>query len=182
MHPELKLYSDTLPPDVYNMDPAGKPTPGFFHYTTYSGLLGIVDSGTLWATNIHHLNDYTEFSHAIELARGVLLGRRMRENLPESLLDYVSNLGRIENLNIYVACFCENGDLLSQWRGYSGGSGVSIGFRYDELAESAELQGFHILKCIYDNSTKMRYIENMIDCAIRTGGNDPAHVMDRFIK
>lgn len=28
----------------------------------------------------------------------------------------------------YVACFCAQGDLLSQWRGYAGGHGWALGF------------------------------------------------------
>jgi hypothetical protein len=32
----------------------------------------------------------------------------------------------------YVTCFCELGDLLSQWRGY-GNAGVSLGFSYEAL-------------------------------------------------
>lgn len=35
----------------------------------------------------------------------------------------------------YAACFCEDGDLLSQWRGYAGGmGGFAIGFTGDALA------------------------------------------------
>jgi len=36
----------------------------------------------------------------------------------------------------HAACFCRHGDLLSQWRGYAGGtSGFAIGFRPEMLAE-----------------------------------------------
>jgi hypothetical protein len=29
------------------------------------------------------------------------------------------SLSGLGDINIFVACFCEDGDLLSQWRGYS---------------------------------------------------------------
>ncbi|MFD0034910.1 DUF2971 domain-containing protein [Streptomyces sp. NPDC127172] len=36
-------------------------------------------------------------------------------------------------LHVYVACFCEEGDLLSQWRGYGGAGGYSVGFNRGAL-------------------------------------------------
>ena len=40
------------------------------------------------------------------------------------------------DLRCFTACFCESGDLLSQWRGYAGGvGGYAIGFPWDALAE-----------------------------------------------
>ncbi|MGW3911150.1 DUF2971 domain-containing protein [Streptomyces sp. NPDC005070] len=40
---------------------------------------------------------------------------------------------RLLPLHVYVTCFCENGDLLSQWRGYGGTGGYAIGFRTESL-------------------------------------------------
>lgn len=38
------------------------------------------------------------------------------------------------NLRCFAACFCESGDLLSQWRGYAGGvGGFAVGFSRDAL-------------------------------------------------
>jgi len=36
-----------------------------YHYTDAPGLLGILDSNTLWATDIRHLNDPSEGSYAV---------------------------------------------------------------------------------------------------------------------
>jgi len=181
MNSELDTFIRTLPPGHHNMGDAPNQTPGFFHYTTYAGLLGIVESASLWATNIHHLNDYTEFRHGIDLARSAL-HRRTTGPHRTVLSNCRSQLELLEHLNIYVAYFCERGDLLSQWRGYSQGSGVSIGFRYEELREAAALQGFHILKCVYETSLKLRYIELMIEDAIReSSGSLSEEVVNRFI-
>jgi hypothetical protein len=39
---------------------------------------------------------------------------------------------------VLAACFCTNGDLLSQWRGYAGGvGGYAIGFPTDVLKDCA---------------------------------------------
>jgi hypothetical protein len=36
---------------------------------------------------------------------------------------------------VYITCFCEDGDLLSQWRGYADPGGYAIGFDAAELEE-----------------------------------------------
>ena len=45
-----------------------------YHYTSASGLKGIVESGTLWATDVLHLNDSSEISYAVELIRRIFVG------------------------------------------------------------------------------------------------------------
>lgn len=40
---------------------------------------------------------------------------------------------------IFSASFCQEGDLLSQWRGYGGQSGISIGFSYNEMRSATIL-------------------------------------------
>lgn len=37
------------------------PPPILHHYTTQEGLLGIVESKSIWATNIYYLNDAAEY-------------------------------------------------------------------------------------------------------------------------
>ncbi len=40
-----------------------------YHYTSQKGLLGILDTGKLWMTDILYLNDSSEFSHTIDLVK-----------------------------------------------------------------------------------------------------------------
>ncbi len=42
-----------------------------YHYTTAQGLLGILESGSLWTTNSRFLNDPTEIEYATRLFRRV---------------------------------------------------------------------------------------------------------------
>jgi hypothetical protein len=49
-----------------------------------------------------------------------------------------------------VACFCENGDLLSQWEGFgNGGEGFALGVSFSWLLSLAN-NGFRLQKVIYD--------------------------------
>jgi hypothetical protein len=63
-----------------------------------------------------------------------------------------------------VACFCERGDLLSQWRGYPrDGGGYSLGFR-DSVVMSANPPP----KIIYDVETQHEIIRAMLSPVVET--------------
>ena len=40
-----------------------------YHYTTLTGLLGIVGSKKLWASDIRYMNDSAELKHSADLIR-----------------------------------------------------------------------------------------------------------------
>ena len=61
------LDQDQLPPMIY-------------HYTTESGLEGILKSGRFWLTNIFSLNDPSELRHGINIALKVLEGKKQRQS------------------------------------------------------------------------------------------------------
>src|SRR4029077_713313 len=44
-----------------------KPNKPLYHYTTQSGLLGIVGQKEIWATHTQYLNDTREGLHAVEM-------------------------------------------------------------------------------------------------------------------
>jgi hypothetical protein len=48
--------------EILNRHPPGI----LYHYTTQTGLLGIITSGEIWASHTQYLNDVREFPHAIE--------------------------------------------------------------------------------------------------------------------
>lgn len=95
--------------------------------------MGIVKDLKVWASNARYLNDRQEFEHGIEccrMATKTYINTMHLESNEKELGDrLLSSLHETFNDNIFVACFCEDGDLLSQWRGYGErAGGVSIGF------------------------------------------------------
>ena len=62
----------------------------------------------------------------------------------------------------YVACFSENRDQLSQWRGYCPNGGYSIGLSAEKLAEIAGREDFVLTKCIYTKAEKFEHIEGVL--------------------
>ncbi len=149
-----KLYADT-------------PQERLYHYTSFTGLLGIVDSGSLWASDIRYMNDSAELKHTADLIRTEITKRiragHEKPDLLNQFLDWVTH--RITNGHmLFAASFRSNGNLLSQWRGYSRlGKGVSLGFNPEYILQCAKKQSFQIGKCIYNCKSQARLISQIID-------------------
>ena len=120
-----------------------------YHYTTVDAMMKIVQSRSIWATNMDYLNDTTEQEHFLAL---------VRDRLPGFLHDRgikgpyhfdnreVFDLGKwftppderlpLHNL-IFIASFSGEPDSLAQWRSYCpDGNGVAIGFSVAELKKA----------------------------------------------
>jgi hypothetical protein len=100
------------------------------HYSTAKGVAGILTAQALWASDILCLNDRSEWRYAIDLVLDAA-GRRT-DPLSKEVVHVFEKyhktiLGLGTEWFVYVTCFCEEGDLLSQWRGYAS-DGFSIGF------------------------------------------------------
>jgi hypothetical protein len=110
-------------------------TPVLYHYTTALGLVGIVESSSIYGSHISFLNDTSEVAHAYEFAEKVLEGCRNLETVEGVSGQRIYEYGRFffQHKQIlwgepaYVTSFCESDDLLSQWRGYAM-EGFAVGF------------------------------------------------------
>jgi hypothetical protein len=137
-----------------------------FHYTSQIGFLGIVQTKSIWATDIRYLNDEEEFLYAMNLIRGELKGlwakieegyfsdskqERIHAELAYRLMDdALSDPVMPEEYHIFVCSFSEKGDLLSQWRAYCPkANGFSLAFEYNQLKAQMKKQGFWLSKCLY---------------------------------
>jgi hypothetical protein len=140
------------------------PPPVLYHYTDQAGLIGILATGELWATKIQYMNDGTEFEHALKLATAIVDQRTEgleNEEDKEILKKGLSFTKSMRLSNICSVSFCEDPDLLSQWRGYAtSGTGYSIGFRSDALSSIGE-GGPE--KCVYDEADQSKIINELID-------------------
>jgi hypothetical protein len=125
-----------LPP---SFDKFRGPLPRFlYHYTGLDGLLGIVEKSELWATNVNYMNDATEFRIALKMTAEKLSKEAnyapSNSQRKQTACTLKKEITHIEERRISAICFCSNGDLLSQWRGYSGRSyGFSVGFNPESL-------------------------------------------------
>ena len=143
------------------------PAEAVYHYTTFSGLMGIVESGSLWASDIRYMNDSAELNHMVTLTRAeveerIALGHP-NPRLLNQFLDWITR--RVTNGHmLFSGSFRANGNLLSQWRGYSDlGKGVSIGFDPNHLLTCARKQGFMVGRCVYDPKRQRQLIHQIVD-------------------
>ena len=158
--PSHRLFAEPIPDILY-------------HYTSLEGAFGILTSGQIWLTKIQHMNDAAELRYAVELfrRRAESYPGDTRDGMRELLMEATERLGTYLNVNICLASFCIDGDLLSQWRAYATtANGVALGFSRDFLAYLATRQEFQIWKCLYSPEQHERIIDELIDLLLRLHG------------
>jgi hypothetical protein len=156
---------------------ARTPKVPIYHYTSQSGLLGIVNNKCMWASRIHYLNDSEEFYLALKMLRNEIQAVASSDSYFIganfiSLGDVDRILSEFTTTHTYICSFSENGDLLSQWRGYCPkGNGFSIGFDFNKLNRIIREQGFIFAPCIYDVNEQRQVIREVVNCFL-SGQND----------
>jgi hypothetical protein len=136
-----ELGSISIPPDTL-----------LWHYTNGPALISILETMTLYSTQLSCLNDTTElrygsrlFQEALRTKRAAILEEGMEAALLDGALKYFAEDPDFPAQAVvphFVACFTEEQDDLSQWRAYGGGeNGYAIGFRARDLwgCENASL-------------------------------------------
>jgi hypothetical protein len=143
-----------------------------YHYTDVAGLIGILSSSSLWATNLRFMNDAEELAHSWRLMLEVLreAKSKARSSAQVELIEEIESAVRSEwagSPDFYAVSFTEDGDLLSQWRAYgSSGGGYAIGFDSARLVSvsSRHEQPNRILnRVIYDERTQLRVLRATAD-------------------
>lgn len=112
----------TLPPKI------------LYQYTDARGLRGILNSGTVWVTDVLEQKDPTEVYHGVEIGAQALAAVAAKELHPAARLfarNVVENQQKLvqHSARFYVACFTRARDDMDQWRAYgAGGNGFALGF------------------------------------------------------
>jgi hypothetical protein len=146
---------------------ATTPEDTLYHYTSFTGLLGIVKSRMLRASDIRYMNDSAELRHSLDLLQTIVT-ERINEGtdnprLLNQLLEWLSHR-IVSGSMLFGGSFRANGNLLSQWRGYSmHGKGVSLGFDPAHIRSCAERQRFQVGKCLYEAGQQRALIAQIVD-------------------
>jgi hypothetical protein len=154
-----------------------EPETTLWHYTTGKGLIGIVESGTIHATQVACLSDSREVLYASRLLRDALIELKQRRGDDSEAQEFLSKVLELTSENpaapshapsrFFVSCFSTQEDDLSQWRAYSesgGENGYSIGFR---------LRGFNgypncaVLKVNYDKELHKKVASNVAEATLQ---------------
>lgn len=146
-----------------------------FHYTSQEAFLKIVESKSLWATDILYLNDSAEFIYAATVAQEVLQEYPAdKRPVLSAGFEYLNQgLSWVTEESLYVASFSERDDSLSQWRAYCPlSSGLSIAFDTVALERAASAQGFQLVRCVYDLETQKRMVRGIFDRALKEADDE----------
>jgi len=146
-----------------------QPPDTLYHYTNAPGLIGIISSKSIWASNVCFLNDSRELIHGRSEIEDVLKGTS-KDNYSEPVRKFLDDcLNRVTKgnleMDVYAACFCSGGDVLSQWRAYGAmGDGYSIGLRASELEKLGKSTDFNykLRKVIYEPHKQRELISSIV--------------------
>jgi hypothetical protein len=137
-----------------------------YHYTSADGLTGILSSRSLWLTDLRYMNDLSELQYARDLITARIQIREQAASLTEvqrAFLSRVTPTFDRPDRNIFAASFCEERNLLSQWRAYRGrGGGYAIGFDFFH-ALGLFNRNCVLRKVIYEPPEQNRLVDDTLD-------------------
>ena len=151
------------------------------HYTTLGGAIGIIESGDLWLTNLRYSNDDEELKYGQDLVEDTIKELEGAHKGRPSKLDWLRQLREAvatsKGDQIYICCFCQRDNLLSQWRGYAeNGGGVSLEFDpvgfTDITGRDCEHGLMRLWKVFYDREQQRKILQKCIDYPYWPSKND----------
>ena len=156
------------------------PDEGLWHYTDANGLMGILEKEQLWASDARFLNDATEFHYGLRVAEEAVEAVARSEQWSQSTSHFLRRVMASNGANltgflrarsqVYVACLCEDGDLLSQWRAYA--SRETAGGYALQLRHRAPLTGWidhrgrttlRIHRVMYDRDEQLAAFSDLVE-------------------
>lgn len=168
-----------------------------YHYTSFEGFKGIINSKEIWATAADYLHsDPTEITIAKTVALEILREREKHFNGKEELYDSckksVENSDRSKGFQC-ICSFAEDGDLLSQWRAYCPKGGVSIGFSVPKIGGNNEylytkdgsyheryyVHENYIHKCIYEPKKQRKIMNDLFNFVLER--TEDVRILKTFI-
>ncbi len=155
----------------------------FYHYTTHTGLEGILRSGGLRATYRMRMNDTGEFEYARNVVYEALDEVGQYNTLPtvahclttntRKKLDKILN-DTTEMSRAYCACLTVSSDHMKQWETYAeSGNGFTIGFNLHEILNNQVplVQiGKPFIFCapvIYNEYDQRNFVWQLVEAGIR---------------
>jgi hypothetical protein len=141
------------------------------HFTDAAGLIGILQSKTLWGTRASCMNDTSELTHGKVLAREVVQGRigaepnaRFAATWKTALEHFNAHAdtpsGRRLHTDAFVTSFCARADKSVHWLSYGrGGFGYAVGIDSSLL----DLAGWSLVPVIYDEAEQRRVLAEIYD-------------------
>lgn len=144
-----------------------------YHYCNVETFMKIVENKKLWLSNSFKMNDSYENTWIERFINDKI---KHLDDKYETFVNQFISLYNFHNNVPYIACFSENGDILSQWRAYADdGSGLAIAFNTNKLGIKEFLPGFGVnadlttglYKVLYDIDKQVENVNNIFDNFIK---------------
>jgi hypothetical protein len=142
-----------------------------YHYTNSQAFREILNSGTVWASDIRYMNDASEVRYVSDVLKSAIKeAKRFVHGDDEcELLERISNTFDItEMLRVFALCFSELHDSIPQWIAYAGRrGGFAIGLKLDPHLlqvehEEGGAQTGYLVKVVYDDYKLRDVSEDLI--------------------
>lgn len=142
-------------------DDSSKKMPSeLYHYTSLEGVLGIIQSGEIWANHIKFTNDENELDHGREIVRSELALLPEFENIFTMVqLDSMWSL-----YEPYVFSLTGLSDRSGQWKSYGAeGYGAALAFSTKRLhASFVGDERYALLRVRYEEEDQKRQVRNLL--------------------
>lgn len=135
--------------------------------------MSIIQGGDLWLSHLRFSNDDAEFVHGVQFVddelKALAKASRADKERGELIRRIRSLLQEQREQAIFICCFCEQDNLLSQWRGYAdNGGGVSIefdapGFRQLSGEDSSARGLTRLWRVVYKEESQRKIVRSAID-------------------
>lgn len=148
-----------------------------YHYTDGPGFLGILQSGSIFATQVASLNDKSETKYATDLFKASIskVLEKQTDGVSRAFLSRVLEFVRDDPQypyhavsKFFVTCFSARPDDWAQWRCYGGGggnpNGYAIGFRAGELNRKPSSSLFRVQ---YDRGALEKASDEVAEVTLR---------------
>ncbi len=143
-----------------------------WHYTDGPGLLGILQSSTLYATQVSGLNDAKETRHASDLFAKALKQLAIDRADETEVVTFLNSIVQFSKDNenshsiskFFVTCFSGEEDDLTQWDRYGRQNGYAIAFYARGLQREPTSTLFRV---VYDNEKHETAAREIAEATVR---------------
>ena len=145
-----------------------------WHYTDGTGFLGILQSATIYATQVSSLNDRNETKYATDLFKKSVEELRAAKKDDEVARAFLNGVLEYTKDNpdapthgtskFFVSCFSAEEDDLSQWDRYGKQNGYAIGF-YARGFRRSPISS--IYRVVYDRAAQEKVSKELAEATLR---------------
>ncbi len=155
--------------------------PTLYHYCSVEAFFNIITNKTIRLSDLNQTNDYLEGKWGRDKIYKIYKEITNEEITRELHIEFIAN-----HSGAYAACFSEEADLLSQWRGYAeDGRGIAIGVDLQQLGikkqypwnSSIKEDSLGCEKIIYDEDVQERMINQFLRSYVLNESNKKANQM-----